>query len=526
MNRNVQPLWRGAYRTEQRSGSVAAILSFLFPGLGHAYLRHRRTALIFAAPVAALFGALLLLLVTEGLARLGAKFFNPTITLLAALTSALVALWWAAALVNAWRAGRQGSARAVFVPVALVMVLGVASVLPNVPLSAAWFYSLSVAERGFGTGCDPTLSCETPAPSPVDSGIAHIPTPSPPPSGGPTSTPDETLEPTEPPATIEPGPTPSFDITTIDPQEDGWHNVLLLGLDTRCAGGLVTGANTDSMIVVSANATSGDVYMFSFPRDLTHFPLYVGGTYGGDNNYPKLNTFAGYTKQRPDLFPEPGQPALAYEIGYLLGIPIDYYASINICGFPQLIDEVGGVTVCNAHTIDDGSYHWTDGRLGFHLDPGSYHFDGATALAYARSRHGSSDFARARRQQQLLGAMRSAILAPQNLARLPEIVTTVGGIVHTNFPPDRIEELLALANQVQDDPTGQYVFQPPIWAERPPAGETNRSVQILKLDVIAGLSIQIFGDASLYEVGGPVPSISPTAVPTPSPEPSDGPSPC
>ena len=523
MNKTVQPpRFRGAWREPERSGTVAAVLSLL-PGLGHAYLGRRRTALLFALPVLVLGLALVIYVVASGgITRAGLKLFDPTVAAVAALMSALVALWWALAIVSSWRAGRRRASTSLLVPLGLVVVIAGASIVPAVPFGAAWLWQLSIEDRAFGSSVDPTLG-GTPAPSPTDPGSGQVPTASAPPTSGPTGTPDETPEPTEPPATIEPGPSPSFDITTIDAQEDGWLNVLLLGLDTRCAGGLVTGANTDTMIVVSANAATGDVHMFSFPRDTAGFPLYLGGRMPG---FWKLNTFAGYTKQHPETFPEPGQPALAYEIGYLLGIPIDYYASINVCGFPQLIDMVGGVTVCNAKTIDDPGYHWMDGRLGFHLDPGSYHFDGATALAYARSRHGSSDFARARRQQQLLGAMRSAILAPQNLARLPEIVATVGGIVHTNFPLDRIDELLAMANQVQDDPAGQYVFQPPVWAERPPAGETNRSVQILKLDVIAGLSIQIFGDASLYEVGGPVPSISPTAVPTPSPDPSDDPSPC
>ena len=73
------------------------------------------------------------------------------------------------------------------------------------------------------------------------------------------------------------------------------------------------------MIVVSANAATGQVYMFSFQRDIAQFPLYTGGTMQG---YWKLNTFAGYTKGYPDAFPNPGQPALAYEIGFLIGMPI------------------------------------------------------------------------------------------------------------------------------------------------------------------------------------------------------------
>jgi LCP family protein required for cell wall assembly len=505
----------------ERSGVVAAALSFIFPGLGHAYLGERRRAIRFAAPVLVVIGVVALFLVLDGINRFGAKFLNPTFALVAAVVAGLVALWWAATLLSAYRGGRHVSPRAPLVPLVLVTLIAVFSAVPFAPPSASWFYKLSVADRNFGVNCDPTLPCETPPPTP-SSGVAVGGTPTPP-STGETFPPD-TPDPTEPPATIIPGPTPSFDIRQIDAKGDGWLNVLLLGLDTRCAGGLVTGANTDTMIVVSANAATGELYQFSFPRDLTGFPLYIGGTMPG---YWKLNTFAGYTKQHPEDFDDPGQPALAYEIGYLLGIPIDYYASINLCGFPQLIDEVGGVDVCNSKQIDDPSYHWADGHLGFELAPGRYHMDGETALAFGRSRHGSSDFARAKRQQQLLSAMRGAILSPQNIARLPDIVATVGSLVHTNFPTDQIDQLLALAGKVQDDPSGQYVFQPPLWATHPPLDETNgRSIQILKLDAVAGLSIQVFGDKSLYKTGGAVPSASPVDVPSGSPEPSGSPRPC
>lgn len=500
--------------TSDRSGVVAAALSFIFPGLGQAYLRDRRAAITFAAPIVVLIAVLLLFVLMDGVNRVGTKLLNPTIALGAALLVLLVGVWWIINVINAWRRGRHTGTNALIAPAILVVALAAGTLA-----GADWMYRLSIADVT-RDDCDRTLGpCESPPPS----GIAVVPT-TPPPSG-PTIPPEDTPEPTEPPATIAPGPSPSFDITTIDAESDGWLNVLLLGLDVRCAGGMVTGANTDTMMVVSANADTGDVYMFSFPRDVAGFPLYVGGTMPG---YWKLNTFAGYTKQHPETFPDPGQPALAYEIGYLLGIPIDYYASINLCGFPQLIDEVGGVDVCNTKQIDDSNYHWMDGRdLGFHLAPGQYHMDGATALAYARSRHGSSDFARAKRQQQILSAVRVALLKPQNIARLPEIVSTVGGLVHTNFPPDQIEQLLALAGRVQDDPTGQYVLNPPLWATSPPINQTNgRSVQFLKLDALAALSIHVFGDKSLYEAGGEVPSAQPTVLPSPTPQPSPTENPC
>ncbi len=188
---------------------------------------------------------------------------------------------------------------------------------------------------------------------------------------------------------------------------------------------------------------------------------------------------------------------------------------------------MGGIDICNTKLIEDAGYRWMDGRRGFTLEPGRYHMDGATALAYARSRHGSSDFARAKRQQQILSAVRVALLSPQNIARLPEIVTTVGGLVHTNFPDDQRDQLLALAAQVQDEPTGQYVLSPPLWSRNPPLSETNgRSVQFLKMDALAALSVHIFGDKSLYESAGPLPSPEPTARQSPGPAPSPTENPC
>ena len=134
---------------------------------------------------------------------------------------------------------------------------------------------------------------------------------------------------------------------------------------------------------------------------------------------------------------------------------------------------------------------------------------------------GGGDFARARRQQQLLSALRTELLQPANIARLPDIVTALSGVVNTNFPPDQIDQLVTLANQVQSNPTAEYVFQFPEWATHLPAGQTNgRAVQFLDMDKIGALSQLIFGEKSLYWTGKPGPSIK-----LPEPAPSDSPAP-
>jgi LCP family protein required for cell wall assembly len=519
-----------------RSGAVAGLLSFIFPGLGHAYLGRRREALIFAVPVLVVLGALLVWIGTSGLARAGAKLLDPRVALTFAWLALAIGIWWILAIVSAARSATNRGPSAL-VPIGLIIVVLLASLS-----GANWAYRISLADPSLTQGIDCTIqNCNAGSSgAPIGSngligGLpSYMPASAPPSGVQDTAQPtddgscdgDYCTDPSEPPATIEPGPSPSFDITTVDAKDDGWLNVLLLGLDTRCVGqGVVTGANTDSMIVVSVNAATNKVYMFSFPRDTAQFPLYIGGTMPG---YWKLNTFAGYTKGYPDTFSDPGQPALADEIGFLLGIPIDYFASINICGFPQLIDAIGGVDVCNTKTIDDPSYPRGDGTAGFHLDAGEYHMNGATALAYARSRHGSSDFARAKRQQQLLSAIRQSLLSPANIANLPNIITAMGDVVHTNFPPDQIDQLLSVAGQVDANPTQQYVFDFPDWAQHLPRTETNgRSVQFLKMDAISALSQQIFGDKSQYTGGGgqPVPSATPPQ-PSPTDTPPPGGTPC
>lgn len=519
-----QAVYQGSSRRApqpQRSGATAAVLSAIFPGLGQAYLGRRRDALIFAVPIIVLLAALLLWIATSGINRVGARLLDPKVALFFALLFLAVGAWWIAAIVHAARSGR-GTAAARLVPIALVILVTVTSLY-----GANWAYRVSVADPALTGSKDCTIEdCSFGTAQPGSSGLAAQLPSSTPQAGSPGASPgptddDYAPDPSEPPASIEPGPAPSFDITSIDAQDDGWLNVLLVGLDTRCAGGVVTGAHTDTMIVVSANAATGEVYMFSFPRDTAQFPLYVGGTMPG---YWKLSSFAGYTKLYPDTFPEPGQPSLSYEIGYLLGIPIDYFAAINICGFPQLIDAIGGVDVCNARTIDDPSYPRGDGTQGFHLDPGQYHMDGATALAFARSRHGSSDFARAKRQQQLLSAIRQAVTQPQNLLRLPDIITAMGNVVHTNFAPDQIDQLLSLSHQIDETPTAQFVFDFPDWAQHLPKTQTNgRSVQFLKMDRIAQLSRQIFGDKSLYKGNGNAQPSPSNVIPQPSPTVSPSP---
>lgn len=483
---------------KRRSGSVAALMSAIFPGLGQAYLGDRRRALIFAAPVIALIAFVVLVLLINRSAAI--RVLDPTVSFAIVILVLLLGVWWFTAIVNAWRAGPHHGTQSLAVVLVLLLVVGAADAYGTV-----YFWRIRNGGEAIFGGTDPfkqTPPPPTPSPTPLPAGETADP------NATPTPRPPDYVDPSELPSgeptpSIEPGATPDFDITKLDAKSDGLLNVLLVGIDWQPGR---NSKRTDTILVVSANPTTGDVLMFSFPRDSARFPLYNGGIFNG-----KINTFAGFANGAPDLYPGGGMQALAYEAGYLLGIPIDYYASVNMPGFVSVIQQVGGVTVENTREIHDDN-------LQFYLAPGTYRLSPDDALRYVRSRHGSGgDFGRAERQQQVLSALRKEILKPENLAKLPDIVEAMSQVINTDFPPDQIDQLVALADQVQSDVSQSWVFGYPQWAVHLRQQFTcGRSVQFLNLEKIAALSVQLFGDKSLWSGKTPPPPAGPKECPTPA----------
>jgi LCP family protein required for cell wall assembly len=486
-----------------RSGAIAAVLSAIFPGLGQAYLGDRRNAIIFAAPVIALFAFVGFVVLNRNVAF---RVLDPSVSLALIVIIVAYGIWWIAAILNAWRGGGHvGTASAVLV-VFLALLVGTGDAF------AAWsMWRVRNASETIFTAnpLDETPPPPTPSPTPMPAGETADPL------ATPTQRPPDYVDPNdpdnnptdEPPETIDPGPTPQVDITTIDAQNDGLLNVMLVGLDWQPGR---NSKRTDTILIVSANPDTGDVMMFSFPRDSARFPLYNGGTYNG-----KINTFAGFANNSPD-YPDGGLKSLAYEVGYLLGSPVDYYASVNMPGFLSVIDQVGGVTVTNTRNIHDDT-------LQFYLEPGTYRLSPADALRYVRTRHGSGgDFGRAERQQQVLAALRKEILKPENIARLPDIVEALSTVINTDFPPDQIDRLVQLADQVSSDVTQSWVFgSAGGWSVHLRRIFTcGRSVQFLNIPKIAELSIELFGEKSLWNGVTPPPVPGPrTDCPNPQPTP-------
>jgi LCP family protein required for cell wall assembly len=447
----------------------------VWPGAGQWYLGRRRTALIYAIPIALVLVAAIGQ-ATGGLTDLAIQMFAPTYSLTVLVLIVLLGLWrlmsMAGALTSTGRPVRARSrSMAVFIALAGVVVVSHATI---------GYYAWSFYQAGTKIFGNDQEVMGSPQPNTSDDpgdGLVFSP------GVGPQVTPFAT------PAT-----------------QQARINILLTGIDSST---IRDHSLNDTLIVASIDPVSKKISMLSFPRDIANFPLWNGGTYTG-----KINSLMNYASAHRSQFPDGPLNTLMKELGYLAGVDIHYYAAVNLDGFRSVVDQVGGVDIDNPKAINDPGYGgWTDGRpIGFVLSAGHHHLDGQTALAYARSRKGlgDNDFTRARRQQQLLVALARKLADPAMLPRLPALLNAASETVRTNFPADRLGEMLALGRDIPDDAISRVVLGPP-YAIRPADSSGTYS---LKIDFVrlAALSIKLFGSDSRY---APVPSPAPSPVAPP-----------
>lgn len=195
---------------------------------------------------------------------------------------------------------------------------------------------------------------------------------------------------------------------------------------------------TDTIILGSIKPSTNQVAMVSIPRDLVvNIPGY------GPRKINNANAFAEAKN------PGTGPDAAKQVIENTFGIQIHYYTRIDFAAFEKLIDKVGGITLSVDHSFTDYEYP-IEGREDavpissrykiLKFRSGLQYMDGKTALEYARSRHGDSgegsDYARSKRQQKVLLALKDKLLSFETLANpatLTDILTMVDSHILTNM---------------------------------------------------------------------------------------------
>lgn len=271
----------------------------------------------------------------------------------------------------------------------------------------------------------------------------------------------------------------------VVPPSDGYYNILLLGADS---GEGRDSMRFDSISVVSINAETGATTITGIPRDMPNFPFsagpmqdkypdghkgYANATCGWNSGINQLRTEVEVCQDGNLLYPDavangssPGVEATKDAAEGILGIEIPYYVFIDMQGFANLVDALGGVEITVDERLPKGWGPTYNGEsadrwaIGW-IEPGTQRMDGDTAQWYARSRYTTSDFDRMRRQRQLQEALLAQFTPETVLTRFQDIVAAGTALVETDLPQGLITPTLVdLALKAKSQPVTTIELTP------------------------------------------------------------------
>ena len=487
-----------------RSPSIAAVLSFVLPGLGQWSLGALRRGILFAIPAIIVFAAAVATAIADGGAVVE-TFLRPEILVALFAANLLLCVYHATAIADAYRLGRRWrplgrGARRVS---ALVAIAALAASLTMHGAIAAVTYQAYDALGSVFVPSEPGDGWSIPEPS-----FEPEPTPTTPPS--PATTPSPSPSPAisvSPSRSPSPSPAPSPSPSpTPGWAADGRLDLLLVGSD---AGPDRWSLRTDTIIVLSVDVATGRTALFGIPRNLVGVPLpaesaraFEGGRFPG-----LLNALYVYAMGHPSQFPggeARGFRAVAGAVQELVGVRLDGAIVVNLAGFVRLVNAIGGLWIDVPERLMDANYPLEDGSRVIRLDiePGCQRLNGRMALAYARSRHQDSDYGRMRRQQTVLLALARQVDPIALLPRVPELFGIAKDNLWTTIRRADIRGLAELTARADTARVTTVVFVPPRFASHLDSGDISRIRRVVRSVFDGGVSS-----------GSPLPSAAPAACP-------------
>ncbi|KQV25497.1 LCP family protein [Yonghaparkia sp. Root332] len=269
----------------------------------------------------------------------------------------------------------------------------------------------------------------------------------------------------------------------IEPPIDGRYTILLLGGD---AGPDRIGLRPDSISLASVDAGTGAVTMIGIPRNLYNAPfsedspLWEEWPTGFDCGDDCLVSYLyPWAEEHPELYPKaerdgstPGIEAMKDAVEGITGLPVQYTVLIDMQGFAQLIDALGGVVV-DAVGMDLGI---NGGPVVGRIEAGEQRMDGATALWYARNRYNLTDFDRMAHQRQIQEAILRQVEPATVLTRFESIADAGTQVVRTDIPQSMLGVLSDLAVKARELPIADVELTPPTIDNVEPDYELVRSL--------------------------------------------------
>jgi len=512
---------------------LVAIASVLLPGLGHLAIGSRGIALLYLVPTTLFLAALAAWALSSGVYGIAAALVTPAALTLAGAANIMLAGLRTSAAVEAVGRTNPGPAAIAASTIVVVLAVGIPHVLvANVINAASEFLDTTFAEvtptpRPTEAPTEAPNPVPTPAPTPAATRLAESASPGLSASATPSATPSPSPTPeiAQFPTDGGNGTLPAFDAEVpwdrpgAQPWgDDGRFDLLLLGSD---AGTDRWSRRVDSMLLVEVDVVTGAVAMVGLPRNLQNAPYPPGpardaspcGCQPGLLNEMYVEATARHPGRWPGKGAVKGIGAIRSVVSEITGRPIDAVLIVDLEGVIRVVDAMGGIDIDVPEAVRDDNYpDPVKGGIRLRIAAGQQHFDGRTALAYARSRHQDSDYGRMERQQILLVAIRKQ-LGPATILSGPALFGAAKGTAWTDLPRQSLPALVELFGRT----SGVKIRQLRIVPSRYPAWLTAAWVTQIRHDVAALLP------------GTPDPARSryprPVAVPKPTPRPTPRPTP-
>ncbi|MCB0910442.1 MAG: LCP family protein [Propionibacteriaceae bacterium] len=280
--------------------------------------------------------------------------------------------------------------------------------------------------------------------------------------------------------------TPDATQPTLDPV-DPWAtkdrlNFLILGGDSGTGRAASTGMRADTVIVASIDTHSGATTLFTLPRNAEHMPFpknsplrkYYPNGFRSPNPNADLYERSQYLLNAmyrvvPTVVPNDvlgktkdlGASVMKESVGEALGLDIDYYVKVNMDGFKDFVNAIGGITVNINYKIPIGGQTDAGVEPSGYLTPGpNQHLNGHDALWYARGRYGLDDYKRMERQRCVINAVVQQTTPQAVLTNFQQIAKAGRTNIATDVPRSLLPDLVDLGLKVKDSSLRSVVFDP------------------------------------------------------------------
>ncbi|SDS63419.1 cell envelope-related function transcriptional attenuator common domain-containing protein [Brevibacterium sandarakinum] len=251
--------------------------------------------------------------------------------------------------------------------------------------------------------------------------------------------------------------------------EDLWAdkpyiNVFLMGRDN---GDDREGTRPDTMLVASIDTKTGNAALISVPRNLA-FPIFPEGSEldkrwpdgfrpTGQSSVDLINSVWQWGEQNKDSIGdthglEPGMFATMQAVEGSLGLNLDYWASVDMAGFEDVVDAIGGVKIDVERPIPMGggkSMSGVSNEVYGWVDPGPQTLKGKDALWYVRSREGSDNYDRMCRQQRMIKTTLDQIDPRELATAYPKLANSATKNIATSIPQNEVPAFIELALAMQ-----------------------------------------------------------------------------